>query len=84
MRQGRNGTSEGGRRGTAPTLSLQSRASGQDLQAVPGEAEGKWQGRFDDSQPSKEGDWTQGGGEGDIIGRASEELLFGCGERKSL
>lgn len=39
MRQRRNGTSEGGRGGTALTPRLQSQGSGHDLQAVPGEAE---------------------------------------------
>lgn len=55
MRQGRDGTSEGGCQGTAPTLSCRARAAGQALQAGPGEAEGKWQEGFGDPQPTREG-----------------------------
>ena len=36
------------------------RAPGQDLQAVPPGAEGRWWGGFIDSQPAKEGGWTGG------------------------
>lgn len=68
MRQQRNGTSEGGCDGAALTLSPQSQALGQDLQAAPGEAAGTWQGGFGGSEPSEEGSGS-GGGEGEVIER---------------
>lgn len=49
---------------------------------MPGEVEGKRQGRFNDSQPTKEGDWPQGMEEEISLGGLLRNWYLGAEKEK--